>query len=553
MAIEIDRDALAEAFLPEADENLNEMEETLVALEARPNDAKLVQTIFRMAHSLKGGAALLGLTGVIEFTHTLEDLLDRVRSKDIGVTSGLIDLLLRSVDVLREILPAAVAGDQELHAAHEAVLAKLRRVGRRGSKRDTDAAALDGADETGAPGALGETDRAATHHAASLRVGIDKLNRLLNLAGEILIDRGHARTLLETSVHKSRAERLETHRQADHLYADLQELAMKMRMVPLGPTFRQHIRTVRDLTAAQGKQARLVIEGADVEVDTAMIEHLKDPLTHMIRNAVDHGIEPPDRRTAQGKKSMGRVTLRAFHEAGTVVVQVTDDGAGLNRERILERARTLDGVADPESLSDQDLHQLLFESGFSTAQTVTEVSGRGVGMDVVRRNIEALRGTVGLESREGEGTTVTIRLPLTLAIIEGFSVKVMGDTYVIPMESVVECVELPAAQRQNGGGSGVIHLRGEPLPYVRLRELFRLEGSAPPREQVVIVKHGGRLAGLAVDELHGDGQTVIKPLDGLLKRATGIAASTILGDGRVGLIVDVPALMRETLEQATEG
>ena len=559
MEIHIDRERLAEVFLVEADESLQEMEEALIALEARPNDPELVQTIFRMAHTVKGGAGVLGYTGVAKFTHALEDLLERVRDKKLPVTSRLTDLLLQAVDVVRDLIAAAAGGDHALSAKHQAVLERIHSKSRRdpkgsgkdGGGGDSEAAVPDGAEQelSGAEAAgrpAQHEERRATD-ATTLRVGIDKLNRLLNVTSEILIGRGHVRSVIEKSVGQGGRELLEIHTQADHLHEELQELVMELRMVPLGPTFRQYIRTVRDLTAAHGKQARIVIEGENVEVDTAVIEHLRDPLTHMIRNAVDHGIERPAERKALGKDPTGLVTLRAYHRAGSVVVQVSDDGAGLNRNAIRERARRQGGFGETDNLSDRELLALVFEPGFTTTESVTELSGRGVGMDVVRRNIEALRGSVGLESRAGEGTTVTIQLPLTLAIIEGLSVGVMGETYVIPMDSVVECVDLPAGEQSNGSGQGVIHLRGEPLPYVRLRHLFRLEGAAPERENVVVIQHEGKLAGLAVDVLHGDAQAVIKPLEGTWKQSAGIAASTILGDGRVGLILDVPALMREVV------
>jgi two-component system chemotaxis sensor kinase CheA len=293
-----------------------------------------------------------------------------------------------------------------------------------------------------------------------------------------------------------------------------------------------------------------------VEVDTRVIEHLRDPLTHMIRNAVDHGIEPPHARKARGKDPCGRVTLRACHEAGSIVIQVADDGAGLDRERIIERARSLGIVAEPEKLPDAEIYGLIFEAGFSTAETVTDLSGRGVGMDVVRRNVDALRGSVGIDSRQGEGTSITIRLPLTLAIIEGFGVGVGEETYVIPLEAVLECVELPAQEQIQSNGHGVIYLRGRALPYLRLRTLFALGDRAPFRENIVVVQHGGGQAGIAVDALYGASQAVIKPLGELFEGLPGIAGSTILGNGRVALILDVPSLLREAvgrLGQSTGG
>jgi two-component system chemotaxis sensor kinase CheA len=275
-----------------------------------------------------------------------------------------------------------------------------------------------------------------------------------------------------------------------------------------------------------------------------VIEHLKDPVLHMIRNAIDHGIETPAVRKRKGKPASGTVTVRAAHEAGSIVIEVTDDGAGLSRERICDVARKRGIAAEPEKIADHELFQLIFEAGFSTASAVSDLSGRGVGMDVVRRNVQALRGNVSISSESGAGSTVHIRLPLTLAIIEGFGVGVGEDTYVIPVDQVIECVELPAKERNSGFGTGVLELRGEPLPYVQLREHFRSSGTRAARQNVVVVQHDSHRAGLAVDRLYGATQTVIKPLPHVFRNVPGVSGSAILGNGRVALILDIPALMR---------
>ena len=266
----------------------------------------------------------------------------------------------------------------------------------------------------------------------------------------------------------------------------------------------------------------------------------------MIRNAVDHGIEAPDVRRAAGKNPSGTISLRAFREAGTIVVQLADDGAGLNRGKLRQRARTLGLSADPDKLSAQELYRLIFEPGFSTAEQVTETSGRGVGMDIVRSNIEALHGRVEVESEEGRGATFTIRLPLTLAIIEGFSVGVNSEVYVLPIDSILECVELPDNCLEGNDGQGVMTLRGEPVPFIRLRSLLGLE-RRKQRENMVIVGYQGGHAGIVVDTLYGEHQAVIKPLGNLFQNVPGISGSTILGDGRIALVLDVPGLYREAL------
>ena len=323
---------------------------------------------------------------------------------------------------------------------------------------------------------------------------------------------------------------------------------MKARMVPVGPFFRQYGRIVRDLAHAHGKAVHLDIEGDDVEVDTRVVERLRDPLTHMIRNTIDHGIESPELRAALGKAAEGCLTLRAAHEGGLIVIEVRDDGAGFNRRRIAERARAMGLAAAPELLPDAELLALVFAPGFSTAETVTDLSGRGVGMDVVRRNVAALRGVIDVASVEGQGSTLTVRLPLTLAIIDGFGVGVGEETYILPLDSVLECLALPR-DHHDGGTGGVINLRGQPLPYLRLRDRFGVAGERPAREHVVVVQHGGGRAGIAVDALYGESQAVIKSLGTMLDRLSGVSGSTILGDGRVALILDTPALLREAINQ----
>ncbi|HWP22558.1 MAG TPA: chemotaxis protein CheA, partial [Candidatus Binatia bacterium] len=314
-----------------------------------------------------------------------------------------------------------------------------------------------------------------------------------------------------------------------------------------GPIFRQYQRTVRDIAHANGKSARLAIEGEDVEVDLSVVEKLKDPLTHMIRNALDHGIEAPELRLRAGKDPCGSVTIKACHEGASIVIQVKDDGAGLSRERIVARARACGLASDPEHLPDQELFKFIFEPGFSTAEKVTDLSGRGVGMDVVRRNIEALRGKLAVESRAGLGTTVTIHLPLTLAIIEGFGVGVGEETYILPLHAVLECIELPAQAQRHNGPRGVINVRGEPVPYIRLREWFGLPSAPPSRQNAVLIEFDQTKAALVVDRLYGAQQTVIKPLAKRFQDVPGIAGSAILGNGRVALILDVNGLMREVI------
>jgi two-component system chemotaxis sensor kinase CheA len=376
---------------------------------------------------------------------------------------------------------------------------------------------------------------------------------MLNLTVEFAIAQGRLRRILEEKYAASATGRevLETHHGLEALFLELQELVMKIRMVPVGPTFHRFARSVRDTARKNGKLARMLVVGEDVEVDTTILEHIHDPLMHMIRNSVDHGLETPEVRRALGKDPSGKIVLQAFHDSGNIVVQISDDGAGLDHARIIQHAQEQGIIADAARLSEPEIHNLIFQPGFSTAEKGSELSGRGVGLDVVRRNVNALSGAIQVESRKGQGTTFTIRLPLTLAIIDGFAVKVGAETYVIPLSAVRECLELPCEKHRSEEG-GVINLRGEALPYVRLRDLFGSGDNAPAREKIIVVEYQGGRAGLAADELLGEQQAVIKPLGRLFQGIRGVSGSTILGNGRVALILDVSALCREAIQRSGE-
>ena len=544
--LEIDRELLTQTFLAEAEETLARMEQALVALEATPGDDELLHAVFRDAHTLKGGASLVGFDPVRDLAHDLEDVLERLRNRSLTVTDTLVTLLLRSVDVLRSALTDAAGGSA---TPSQAVLTFRSHLADAAQAAGGAAPAAGGDAPPHSPRDGGAPEPAIPHAASrTLRVDVGKLDRMLDLSGEIAIARGRLTELLERRGGGA-DDALEAHRDADRLYLDLQELIMRARMVAIGPTFHQHVRTVRDVATAAGKHARLVVEGEDVEVDTAVVEHVRDPLTHMVRNAIDHGVEPPEVRRARGKDPVGRVVLRAFHDAGSMVIQVEDDGGGLDKERIAAEAVALGLVADAARVTDDDVARVVFEPGLSTAEKVTEISGRGVGMDVVRRNVEALRGAVSIESEPGRGTTVTIRVPLTLAIIQGFKVAVADETFILPLDAVVECVELPPEETARAAPWGVLELRGKPLPFLRLRDHFALAGARPARENVVVVRHGALAAGFAVDVLHGESSTVIKPLGSMFKQIPGVAGSSILGNGRVALILDVAGILRETLRR----
>ena len=545
----LDRAELLQIFTAESEENLRDMEVSFVQLESAPQDEETLQAIFRAAHTIKGNAAGLGFPALAKFAHGVEDVLDGLRTGAMVLTTPLATILLQTVDALRQLVAAAVKGADELLPEHLELLEDLMVEG--GGGQDSSIAPSESKKERRGGQSRRRADQSGGMRAQTLRVEIEKLDRMLNLTGEIAVARERLAGLLEETDHAKQLEDiLEAHRAADRLFMDLQEEVMKIRMVPLGPTFRQFVRTVRDVATAQGKLAYVELAGEDVDVDMNVIEHLRDPLTHIVRNAVDHGIEEPDRRRELGKDQRGRLSLRAWHEGGSIVIKVQDDGAGLERSKVIERARAMGYTADFDKLNDHELFRLILEPGFSTASEVTEFSGRGVGMDVVRRNVEALRGVISIESRAGVGTTITIRLPLTLAIIRGFAVGVNEETYIMPLDAVIECIELPRDGSEEFASRGVINLRGQALPYVRLRDCFRLGGQPTERENVLVLRYHDQRVGLVVDRLFGENQTVIKPLSRTLGELPGVSGSAILGNGRVALILEVEGLLREALRQS---
>jgi len=371
----------------------------------------------------------------------------------------------------------------------------------------------------------------------SVRVDADKLDRLIDLVGELIIAAAGAHTLARRTRNVELMERNET---LSDLVERVRDSALQLRMVKIGATFTRFERVVHDVARELGKDIALAVSGEDTELDKTVVEKIGDPLTHLVRNAMDHGIEPADVRAARGKPAQGTVRLNAYHDSGSIVIEVSDDGGGIDRERVLAKAVERGLVEAGRQLTDSEVFALLFEPGFSTASQVTNLSGRGVGMDVVKRNIAALRGSVDMASRPGAGTTVTVRLPLTLAIINGFQLAVGKSVFVVPLEMVEECVTCTA-----DGEHDYIDLRGHVLPFIRLRELFALPGTRGARENIVVVRHGGCRIGLVVDTLLGEAQTVIKPLAPMFARVRGISGSSILGNGDVALILDVPALMQQ--------
>jgi two-component system chemotaxis sensor kinase CheA len=376
----------------------------------------------------------------------------------------------------------------------------------------------------------------------TIRVDASRLDKLIDLVGELVI--AQAAVGVRASAN-DRENLLEAQDEVMRLVDEVRHSALSLRMVPIGTTLRRFERVVRDVCVELDKEVSLVVTGGDTEMDKALVDQIGDPLLHLVRNSLDHGIEGREERAGLGKPTRGTLSLNAFHDAGSIVIEAADDGRGLDRDRILARAVDRGLVEAGAAMSDAEVHALIFEPGFSTAAAVSNLSGRGVGMDVVRRNVTALRGSIEVETTPGLGTTIRIRLPLTLAIIDGILVGVGSSAFIVPLDRVTECVELPAGP----DGRDCMDLRGEVLPFIRLRSVFGISDDPPRRQSVVVVEQAGQRTGLVVDALLGQFQTVIKPLNALFSDATCISGSTILGNGEVALILDVGPLVADHTER----
>ena len=514
----IDRDLLLQTFLAESREGADELERSLLVLEAAPQNAEALASAFRAAHTLKGNALSLGFPPLARLAHALEDRLDRLRERPHRTA---IAPLLEVVDALRAQLSQAALG-KELQSREDLIIRLM-------DKSD------------GAVAAPQKPERQAPT-ARTLRVDVRKLDRMLDLSGEIAIARGRVRELCEGAALREALDELDRH------CRELQEEILDVRALPVGPFLSQQARTVRDAASSHGKQAQVLVEGDDVEVDTAVLEALREPLIHLVRNAVAHGIETPAVRIARGKSPVGTVLLRARHEPGCVVLEICDDGNGFDRSSIAAQAKARGLATDPASLSDDELFQFVFLAGFTTASGVDELSGRGVGMDVVRHSVEKLRGLISIASQPGKGATITLRLPLTLAILDAFFVESAGETWALPLETVAECLDAPEL---TAGRTGMLPLRGEALPWLRLSEHFGMKSPAG-REGLVVVQHAGRRAGVVIERFSGEGQAVLKPLGNLMKGVRGVAGAALLGTGAVALILDVPALFSAAVQAAQD-
>jgi len=594
-------DDTVELFCAESQDLLQEMEQGVLTLERSPTDATSIDTVFRVFHSFKGNAGVLKLGVLQRLTHELESVLDTARRGQLRLDREAIDLILAGGDVLRRYVDESVrqlGGVQRgrsiplpIPAVTARVKTLLRSGGSRPAQTETPAlptevppsappsstavearpaAVMPAAvppETEDAPASSRQVSAAPTAHAAdsapqpdhnspaaaggpattgTVRVDTRKLDGLIDLVGELVV--------AQSLVTQSPAVRSLGNQHLDHclgqlrsITSDLQRTAMALRMVPIGGVFRRMGRLVRDLSVELGKDIDLRMEGEETELDRSLVELLADPLVHMIRNSADHGIEPPSLRTAAGKPSTGTITLRAYHQGGFVVIRVEDDGRGLAAERILNKAIERGLVQPGESPGRLEILDLIFAPGFSTAEQVTGLSGRGVGMDVVRRGIESIRGKIEVDSVEGRGTTFTLYVPLTLAIIEGLLVGVGDERYVIPTLSVRESFRpLPGAVSTVHGRGELVEVRGRLTPVLRLgRHLGTPTKTSDPTEGIVVVVESGQdVRCLLVDELLGKQEVVIKSLGDMFRSQPAFAGAAILGDGRVGLILDVNTLVK---------
>lgn len=667
----IDISQFHDVFFEESFEGLDAMESGLLNLDVGAADVDEINTIFRAAHSIKGGAGTFGFMAVSEFTHVMETLLDEMRNGERDVSTESTNLLLDTVDVLREMLTAVQqkvdTDEQRITEARqklEAMLAgempaavnstgadlaveqtsttqtitlgweidfrphqhllqtgndpvrMLRELEILGEltvvvddsklppfsdmepedsylswrltlmgdipKEDVveifewvdddcdlkieeiqgkSPVAIDNTVEsvsdeqpsiavnqiTSEPAQNAKPKVASAAPAAtSIRVGTDKVDSLINLVGELVITQSMLSQIGDNFTQDMLPKLIDGLAQLEQNTREMQESIMRIRMLPISFAFNRFPRLVHDLSDASGKKVELKLSGEQTELDKTVMEKIGDPLVHLVRNSLDHGLEMPDVRLAAGKDEIGQLHLNAFHQGGNIIIEITDDGAGLNEDKIFNKAVEKGLVDVSEILSPDKIHELIFLPGFSTADVVTDISGRGVGMDVVRKNIASLGGSVAVMSKKGEGSTFTIRLPLTLAIMDGQTIRVADENYIIPLVSIIESLEIKSTDVKRLSGKGELYpLRDEYVPIIRLYEIFGLQPKSTDLEDglLVIVEGAGEKVGLFIDDLLGQQQVVIKSLETNYRKVLGLSGATILGDGTVALILDVPGLM----------
>lgn len=624
----IDMAQFRSVFFEESQEHLADMEHLLMALDPDAPDPEQLNSIFRAAHSIKGGSGIFGFDALTGLTHVMENLLDKARKGELAMTTAIVDTLLNTTDILKGILASYSSNSEIDWASIEAGTRRLEAIlGAEPTAEESgfglfetpvtatsdaygffEDSAEDGVtvdakgntqveddgfgffeplppkqeedpgfgffappspadqrasqpastqqekqDNEAAPrgqpkAAEGETRKspAPLPESTSIRVDTQKIDALVNLVGELVITQSMLNVIGNSEDNDSRDRLLSALTELERNTREIQEAVMSMRMLPISFVFNRFPRLVRDLSTKLGKQVELTIEGGSTEIDKGLIEKIVDPLTHLVRNSIDHGVELPQKRLEQGKPQQGNILLRAEQKGGSIIITVADDGAGLNRERILAKAAE-QGITVPDTPTDEQVWQLIFAPGFSTAATVTDISGRGVGMDVVRRNIEALGGRIEIASTPGQGSRFVIRLPLTLAIVDGMSVAVGNQIYVVPLVNIIESIQPDKSQIRSLGNDKLLWVREEYWPLLHLYQYMDIEGAEtdPAAAIVVLIESAKTRFGLMVDALVGQQQVVIKSLEQHYKRIVGVAGATIMGDGSVALILDVESLASE--------
>jgi two-component system, chemotaxis family, sensor kinase CheA len=550
-------------FVAEALDHLEQLERALLRLEAGPGDTEALNIAFRAFHTIKGTSSFFGLQPITEISHSAESMLCVLRDVPMGVTAEQLDLVLHCADAIREMLSrfesirdgaafVAPAGHEELmrRLAYEGHRAAEVAGGGASVPRSTEPGDRKVRTSVGSPaGATGtgaqRQARAADAGAATLRVSTARLDALIELVGELVV----AQSLVthDPLLHRHRHDPIAGKvARAGKLVRELQELSMSLRMVPLQPLFHRMERLVRDVARESGRKVELVTAGAGTEIDRSMVDQLADPLVHMVRNALHHGIEAPDARIAAGKAAAGTLRLSAWHAGGDVMIELADDGRGLDHDLILERAVARGLVDDARDLTARDVWNLICEPGLTTTDAVTELSGRGVGMDVVKRNIEALRGRIEIDSEAGRGTTFLLRLPLTLAVMDGMLVRVGRERYVVPTADIRSCFRPgPGTVTALPGGGAIVTRNGAVMPVIPLYQLLGAADAVATPEQALVVAVGRdtHQYGLLVDELLGQHQFVTRPLAGWMGASEHVAGTTILGDGHAALILDIAGVL----------
>jgi len=572
MLVDPEMKEIVESFLLETKEILEKLDVDLILLEKSPDDVDLLNKIFRSFHTIKGTSGFLGLEKLPEVTHKCEDILNKLRKGEAKLSSSLMDGIILGYDTIKELL-LVIENDKNEEIEVEDVIAKL--VSLYENINSPDQTEINSEIQIIEEAQIGESVTPDVTKSVlpvkentirqvhqdnkkadnTIRVDIDRLDALLNIASEIVLGRNRLAQLnsqysLENEGSVFAKDLGDATKQIDLMTSELQLVVMKLRMIKIGKVFNRFPRVVRDMCKDLNKEVELIINGEETEVDKNLIEEINDPLVHLIRNAIDHGVESPDVRESKGKKRKGTVILSAEHEGNNIAIKVIDDGKGIDPEMIKEKAVSKGFISREKvkELSRQEAYNLIFHPGFSTAEVVTNVSGRGVGMDVVKTNVAKLRGTISVESEVGKGTTMILRLPLTLAIISGMIVKAHGQTFVIPLHSVIEVLRVSVSDIETINGKEVVHLRDSILPIISLDELISNNGNGHNDsgwQYIVEVGIAEKRFGIKVDQLVGQQEVVIKSLGDYLGKIDGIAGSSIMGDGTVIIILDINELFNK--------